>query len=113
VAIKLTERASSELKTLKATEVEASRLDPEAGLRLVVVGGGCAGFAYRIGFDENISQSDKVFEEDGVKVVVDERSFLYLDATVIDYQETPAGRGFVFHNPNARGTCSCSSACSG
>lgn len=110
MAIKLTEKACSELKTLMTKEVAENHMSPKAVLRLMVVGGGCSGFSYRMGFDENITPEDRVEEVDGVKVAVDPKSYLYLSGTEVDFQEGLMGRGFVFHNPNASETCGCGSS---
>ncbi len=108
--IKLTEVATTELKSLMTREVESNNLSEDAGLRLMVVGGGCSGFTYKMGFDENISEKDKVEVIDGVKIVIDEKSSLYLDEVEVDFQDSLMGRGFVFNNPNASGTCGCGSS---
>ncbi|MEC8896498.1 MAG: iron-sulfur cluster assembly accessory protein [Planctomycetota bacterium] len=108
--ITLTELATTELKSLMTREVESNNLNEDAGLRLMVVGGGCSGFTYKMGFDENISEKDKVEVIGGVKIVVDEKSALYLDAVEVDFQDSLMGRGFVFNNPNASGTCGCGSS---
>lgn len=105
--IKLTEKASTEIKNLMGREVQEKRLTAQAGLRLMVQGGGCSGFSYRMGFDENQRPDDKVMDVEGIKVLVDQKSYLYLNGTEIDFQDGLMGRGFVFHNPNATGTCGC------
>ena len=110
MAVKLTDPATLELKKLIDSEVEANNMSPEAGLRLMVVGGGCSGFSYKMGFDENVTENDRVLEVDGVKVVVDEKSNMYLDGVEIDYHDGLMGKGFVFNNPNANGTCGCGSS---
>ena len=110
MAVKLTDTATLELKKLIDSEVEANNMSPEAGLRLMVVGGGCSGFSYKMGFDENVTENDRVLEVDGVKVVVDEKSNMYLDGVEIDYHDGLMGKGFVFNNPNASGTCGCGSS---
>jgi iron-sulfur cluster assembly protein len=110
VAIKLSEKAASELKTLMTQEVEQNHMSPNAVLRLMVVGGGCSGFSYKMGFDENVTPEDRVEEVNGVKVAVDQKSYLYLSGTEVDFQDGLMGRGFVFHNPNASGTCGCGSS---
>ena len=108
--ITLTEVATTELKSLMTREVESNNLNEDAGLRLMVVGGGGSGFTYKMGFDENISEKDKGEIIGGVKIVVDEKSSLYLDAVEVDFQDSLMGRGFVFNNPNASGTCGCGSS---
>ncbi len=109
--IRLTPVAAAELKTIKEREVQGSRLTPAAAIRVMVQGGGCSGFAYRMGFDENRRPDDRVFEQDGIPVLVDWRSYIYVKGTEIDFQDGPMGRGFVFRNPNPTGgACGCSSA---
>ena len=80
---------------------------PEAGLRVRVAGGGCSGFQYQLALDEKADNEDKIYEQDGVKLFVDEKSLLYLDGTEIDYVEDVMGAGFRFTNPNSKGTCGC------
>lgn len=82
---------------------------PEKALRLGVVGGGCSGFSYTMGFDEPKSD-DAVFTFDGVKVVIDPASREYLDGTIIDYVTGLHGAGFKFENPKATRTCGCGSS---
>jgi len=108
--VKLTPKAAEELKKLMTQEIEKKSMSPDAGLRLMVVGGGCSGFTYRMGFDENITDADRILDIDGVKVVVDQKSLLYLDGIEVDYHDGLMGRGFVFNNPQARGTCGCGSS---
>lgn len=80
-------------------------------LRMGVRGGGCSGLSYTLGFDKEVSDYDKVFEvEDGVKVVVDMKSFLYLKGTELDFTTDLIGGGFKFNNPNARKSCGCGSS---
>ena len=110
MSIKLSDKAAEELRALLSKEVENDNLAAGAGLRLGVEGGGCSGFSYKMAFDENISESDRVEDIKGVKVVCDHKSFLYLDGTEIDFQDSLMGRGFVFQNPNASGTCGCGSS---
>ena len=108
--ITLTEVATAELKSLMTREVESNNLNEDAGLRLMVVGGGCSGFSYKMGFDENISEQDKIMDIDGVKILIDEKSSLYLQEVEVDFQDSLMGKGFVFNNPNASGTCGCGSS---
>ena len=110
MSIKLTPNAASELKTLMNKEVESKNMSPKAVLRFMVVGGGCSGFSYKMGFDENVTEDDKVQEIDGVKVAVDQKSYLYLNETEVDFQDGLMGKGFVFNNPNSSGTCGCGSS---
>ena len=82
---------------------------PEKALRLGVVGGGCSGFSYTMGFDDPKSD-DAVFTFDDVKVVIDPASREYLDGTIIDYVTGLHGAGFKFENPKATRTCGCGSS---
>jgi iron-sulfur cluster assembly protein len=82
--------------------------DPDKSfIRVGVEGGGCSGLTYQLTFDTELKDSDKVFENNGVKVVVDKKSFLYLVGTELDYSGGLNGKGFVFNNPNASRTCGC------
>jgi iron-sulfur cluster assembly protein len=110
VAIKLTEKAAAELKTIMAKEVAENNMPPDAVVRLGVVGGGCSGFSYKMGFDLEIKPDDRVEEVNGIRVAVDEKSYLYLSGTEVDFQDGLMGRGFVFQNPNASGSCGCGSS---
>tara|TARA_R110002124_G_scaffold183735_9_gene351255 strand:- start:35259 stop:35594 length:336 start_codon:yes stop_codon:yes gene_type:complete len=78
-------------------------------LKVGVVSGGCSGLTYDLDFDSDAEpqDNDKVFELNGMKVLVDMRSFLYLAGTELDYTDGLEGEGFHFHNPNASRTCSC------
>ena len=83
--------------------------DNKAGffIRVGVKGGGCSGLMYHLEFDNKINEDDKEFEHNGVKVVVDRKSVLYLVGTVLDYSGGLNGKGFIFTNPNAQRTCGC------
>ena len=76
-------------------------------VRVGVEGGGCSGLMYQLHFDHEMKEGDQVFEDNGVKVVVDKRSFLYLVGTELEYTGGLNGKGFVFKNPNASRTCGC------
>ncbi|HEX4423580.1 MAG TPA: iron-sulfur cluster insertion protein ErpA [Kofleriaceae bacterium] len=94
----------------KVNEIrDAEAIEGNMALRLRVVGGGCAGFSYDLYFDEP-AEVDRQFEIQGVKVVVDEMSLMYLVGTEIDYVEGLQGAGFKFNNPNVKSTCGCGSS---
>jgi iron-sulfur cluster assembly protein len=76
-------------------------------IRVGVEGGGCSGLSYKLEFDNQLKEGDQVFEDKGVKVVVDRKSFLYLVGTELEYSGGLNGKGFVFINPNASRTCGC------
>jgi len=76
-------------------------------LRLGVLGGGCSGLSYQFKFDAKERPTDKVFTFDGVKIVVDPKSLLYLHGMTLDYKESLLQSGFVFENPNAQKNCGC------
>ena len=101
--IRITDKAASEIKRV----MEENKIPDTFGLRMGVKGGGCSGFTYVLGFDEKASETDKVFDASGVKVLVDERSLPYLSGVLLDYQDGLSGKGFTFDNPNATRTCGC------
>jgi iron-sulfur cluster assembly protein len=74
-------------------------------VRVGVKSGGCSGLSYDLDFDKNQVEGDKVFEDNGVKIIVDKKSFLYLVGTTLEYSGGLNGTGFVFNNPNANRTC--------
>ena len=76
-------------------------------IRVGIEGGGCSGLSYKLVFDTIITESDQVFEDKGIKIAVDKKSFLYLVGTELDYAGGLDGKGFVFVNPNASRTCGC------
>ena len=100
--VTLTEAAVVEVKRL----MDVQDLT-EGGLRLGVKGGGCSGLSYTINFDEKIGEFDTVCEQDGVKVIVDAKSAIYLEGIQLDYQKDLVSGGFKFINPNASKTCGC------
>ncbi len=81
--------------------------DPAYFLRVSVVGGGCSGLSYKLDFDNESRLNDQVFEDKGIKLVTDLKSFLYLMDTTLDFSEGLNGKGFYFNNPNANRTCGC------
>ena len=101
--IGITERAVKEVHRI----LDEQKLPEQTALRVGVKGGGCSGFSYTLGFDDQISEVDQTLEVDGVRVVCDPKSFLYLNGTEIDFEDNLMGRGFKFGNPNASKTCGC------
>lgn len=100
--IDITESAGSKIK-----EILAEQNNPNLFLRVGVQGGGCSGFTYGMGFDEELKENDQQFDIAGLKVVVDEDSLRLIKGTKIDYQESMVGGGFTIENPNAIATCGC------
>lgn len=76
-------------------------------IRVGVKSGGCSGLSYDLKFDKDQIDGDKVFEDNGIKIIVDKKSFLYLIGTTLEYSGGLNGTGFVFNNPNANRTCGC------
>ena len=102
--IQVTEKASSQIKNL----IQEEGLEPtKAHLRVLVKKGGCSGWSYKMDFDTEVKDGDKVFESHDTKVVVDSQSMLYLLGMTLDYDGGLNGQGFVFTNPNATKTCGC------
>ena len=102
--ITISEKAKERIVQLKKEE----SLDDSYFLRVGVVGGGCSGLSYKLDFDNESQPTDQVFEQgDGIKIVTDIKSFLYLCNTTLDYTEGLNGKGFHFNNPNASRTCGC------
>ena len=107
MSLKLTETAAQEIKKVIAEQ----KMPANVALRVGVEGGGCSGFEYKLGFDEQVDeQTDTACEMHGVRVVVDRKSLLHLDGTEIDYHNGIDKRGFVFSNPNATKSCGCGSS---
>lgn len=98
----VTTKAAEEIKKLLLGENI-----PNAVLRVRVVPGGCSGFSYEMGFDDETEDSDKLFENEGVKVAIDELSIPYLEGAILDYKDGLNGTGFSINNPNAKGSCGC------
>ena len=101
--IHISEKATEKVRQLKAT----SGLGDDYFLRVSVVGGGCSGLSYKLDFDNEVKPMDQEFEDKGVRVVVDMKSFLYLAGTELDFSDGLNGKGFYFDNPNASRTCGC------
>ena len=100
--------------TPKAIEMVKDAMQREGlgdhGIRVGVMGGGCAGFQYSMDFEKDVREGDMAFEQDGVKLYIDPMSSMYLQGVTIDYVVGLQGAGFKFSNPNARTTCGCGSS---
>lgn len=101
--IEITEAASQQIKRLLDQD---GKLATHA-LRMKVVGGGCSGLQYQLAFDDQRKETDTELESDGVRLVVDEKSALYLVGTELDFVDTLMESGFKINNPNAKSTCGC------
>ena len=101
--ISVTEKAKT--RALKIMEEE--QRPTGSFIRVGVEGGGCSGLSYKLEFDNIAKEGDKVFEDKGIKIVCDKKSFLYLVGTELDFSDGLNGKGFEFHNPNATRTCGC------
>jgi iron-sulfur cluster assembly protein len=101
MAITLTETAAERVRVFLANRGKG------IGVRLGVKTSGCSGMAYVIEFVDELDENDEVFEDHGVKLVVDRKSLVYLDGTEVDYGKEGLNEGFRFNNPNAKASCGC------
>jgi iron-sulfur cluster assembly accessory protein len=101
IGVTLTDRAAARIKELIVADNREGQ-----GLRVKVVGGGCSGLQYKVDFDVP-KPTDKIFERDGAKLLVDMKSLLYLTGTELDYKDELMQSGFVFQNPNVKKSCGC------
>ena len=102
--ITVTEKAAQQLQILLEKENK-----PNAAIRMAIKGGGCSGLTYHLAFEENPPhpERDKVFETNGIKIIIDKKSYIYLNMTQLDYTSSLMGSGFQFNNPNAKKSCGC------
>ncbi|MEN8196077.1 MAG: iron-sulfur cluster insertion protein ErpA [Pseudomonadota bacterium] len=98
----ITENAAKRIAALRAAEGNDALM-----LRITVSGGGCSGFQYAFDFDDTVKDDDRVFERDGIKVVVDDVSLDFLDKAQVDFKEDLIGSYFAIENPNATSSCGC------
>lgn len=98
----ITSNAAGEIKRLLEQEDM-----PNAFLRVRIIPGGCSGFEYEMGFDDETEETDNIFETDGVRVAIDELSYPYLDGSTLDFNSGLNATGFSIKNPNAAGSCGC------
>ena len=104
--IHITDKAITEIKKImKENEIPADYF-----LRVGIKGGGCSGLTYTLGFDTEERPGDNEIGKDGVKIMIDMKSYLYLSGTELDYTDGLNGKGFTFNNPNAKRTCGCGSS---
>ena len=101
--IQVSEKALKEIHRIQANDPATN----EGNLRVQVVGGGCSGMSYKLGFDKEVGANDKTFEQGGVKIVVDQKSYLFIQGMDLDFSDGLNGTGFTFNNPNAKRTCGC------
>lgn len=107
MAVNLTERAAQEVRKFQTEH----SFDNSMFFRIRVAGGGCSGFSYELKFDDSYDdKNDSRYNCHGIEVVVDKKSALYLDGTVVDWYESLEKQGFTFNNPNATKTCGCGSS---
>jgi iron-sulfur cluster assembly accessory protein len=97
---------STESATQRINQIVVDEKRQGQGLRLKVIGGGCSGLQNKLEFDQP-KTTDRVFERDGAKVIIDLKSLLYLSGTELDYKETLMQSGFIIQNPNVKRTCGC------
>lgn len=99
----VTAKAAGEIKRLLLEDKELNN----AFLRVKVIPGGCSGFSYEMGFDDETEENDQVFEVKGVKVAIDEFSYPYIKGGILDFKDGLNAVGFQINNPNASGQCGC------
>jgi iron-sulfur cluster assembly protein len=104
--ITLTDNAIKQIKFLQLGDITTTAHGAE-GLRISIVGGGCSGLSYELGFEKYSLPSDKIIELSGIKVFIDPKSALYLKGLILDYVGGLNGQGFTFSNPNATKSCGC------
>lgn len=105
--IQLTEKAIQEIKKIQERDPHSEG----SSLRVQVIGGGCSGMSYKLGFEQTApTADDQILEQGGVRVYVDKKSMLYLNGTVLDFSDGLNGKGFEFQNPQAKRTCGCGSS---
>ncbi|MGB0176082.1 MAG: HesB/IscA family protein [Owenweeksia sp.] len=102
--IKVSESAKKKLEALMLEEGQELN---SSYVRVGVSSGGCSGLSYKLDLDTEVKENDKVFEDAGVRIIIDKRSFLYLVGTTLEYSGGLNGKGFSFNNPNASRTCGC------
>mgnify|MGYP001942484424 CR=1 FL=1 len=102
--ISVTDTAKKRLDSLMEEE---GKVLSNSFIRVGVTSGGCSGLSYKLDFDSNKGEDDKILEDNGVRVLIDKKSMIYLIGTILDYSGGLNGKGFFFSNPNASRTCGC------
>lgn len=105
VGVTVTDRAAGEIKAVLTDQGE-----PDAMLRIYVAGGGCSGLQYGMALETEPMEGDRVFEQNGVRIIIDQQSYPYLVGANVDYLEGLMGAGFKIDNPNATASCGCGSS---
>ena len=103
MSITVTEKAAHEVKRILGQK----QLGTDSGLRLGVKDGGCSGFSYVMNLEPRPARGDEIFESGGLKLFVDPKSYLYLEGTMVDFNDDLTQRGFVFKNSGSSGICGC------
>lgn len=101
--VSVTERAKKKIFSL----LEEDGMSKDAYVKVGVSSGGCSGLSYKLDFTRDISEGDKLIEDNDVRILIDKKSLLYLAGTVLDFSGGLNGKGFTFNNPNATRTCGC------
>lgn len=104
--ITITDKAANQIEVIR----KQNQLSDNFSLRVGVKGGGCSGFSYVLGFDDQQRPNDRVITSHGIAIIIDEKSLYYLAGTELDFQDGLNGKGFIFSNPNASKTCGCGSS---
>jgi iron-sulfur cluster assembly protein len=102
--IQVSDTAKNKIESLMKEE---GQLLNESYVRVGVTSGGCSGLSYKLDLDTQLKDTDKIFEDKGVRILIDKKSFLYLVGTTLEYSGGLNGKGFSFNNPNASRTCGC------
>lgn len=101
--ITITDKAKTKLDSLK----NESNFDITYFVRIGVEGGGCSGISYKLDFDNKLNSDDKQFEDNGIVIVINKKSLLYLIGTELDFSDGLNGKGFIYNNPNSTRNCGC------
>lgn len=101
--ITITDKAKGQIENL----MQEASYDASYFLRVSVEGGGCSGLSYKLDFDNQEKPGDQFFDDKGIRIALDMKSFLYLAGTELDFTDGLNGKGFAFNNPNATRTCAC------